>query len=76
MSATHAPGPVSLPVDRGFAGVPCIRCGESTVWVELSTLCFRCGSCEQEFTRTEVDAALAAWARVLAWCDLAPAVED
>jgi len=66
--------------------LPCPCCNEPTACVSLRLSAdagdaneFICLECDEEFGRAEVEEAVArwaGWARVLAWVDAAPAVEE
>lgn len=70
---TEAPAPA-----RGFPGLPCPKCGEvdgvSLNLAELDTC--HCTSCDEEFSLALIRDLVAAWAPVLAWVAMAPAVEE
>jgi len=57
--------------------VPCPRCGEcNAVTVDLNDLdAFKCGDCDGEFSREDLDNMIAKWTRALAWIDAAPVEE-
>jgi hypothetical protein len=76
-SATPGTAPEGAAPERCFGLLPCPRCGEETVIaLDLDDLqAFRCGSCEGEFGREELEAIIARWTPVLRWLDLAPAKE-
>lgn len=51
-----------------FEGLPCLKCQETDcVHVNISTLEMFCGECEAEYTVSDVEAAIAAWTRVVRW---------
>jgi transposase-like protein len=62
---------------RGFA-VRCLHCGQAEcVRIDAHDLHnFTCTSCDAEFTVDDVRAEMARWAKLLAWLNTAPAVED
>jgi hypothetical protein len=77
MCATQSK-PQSPASRRGFPDLVCIKCGDdsNTVRVSLAdTSEFVC-DCGAEFTAEDVRQFLAAWQKVLAWIDLAPAIEE
>jgi hypothetical protein len=64
---------------RGFKGIRCPLCGSDsdTQTLELDNLdTFLCAGCDEDYTADDLRQAIAAWQRVLAWIDAAPAIED
>lgn len=63
--------------NRGFKGVPCIKCGETDcVRLDLADVkLFTCTSCEEEFAAEDVEAIISAWDGVLSWVKMAPVTE-
>ncbi len=77
MTTTATPVAEPTPaVKRGFA-LACILCGqECSISLDLDNLhTFNCPECEQTFSLDDVRGTIAAWQRVLAWVDSAPAQE-
>ena len=67
-------------VQHGFGPLPCPKCGaEATVSIDLDNLTAadvcKCNECDEEFGLADVRAWMARWQKVLAWIDLAPALE-
>jgi hypothetical protein len=77
MTTATQTAPQTAPTARGFGELPCILCGQTClIRVDLDDLSlFTCAECGQEFNVEDVRAHAAAWQRVLAWLDAAPAVE-
>jgi hypothetical protein len=65
---------------RGFGSLPCPKCGaEATVSLDLDDMegdeACRCNECDTTFGLADVRRFISAWQRVLAWVELAPALE-
>lgn len=65
---------------RGFK-LPCPKCGEHALRVYLENVhVVQCGECEEEFDPAEqikeMEQQLKTWKRLLAWCEMAPAIEE
>lgn len=76
MSATLTS--LAAPAKRGFADLPCIKCGvvDGVHLVLLDCETFTCTECNEEFTVEDVRAQLAKWAAVVEWIALAPAIGE
>lgn len=57
---------------KTFEGLRCPSCGEiDCLSVKLETLAVCCNECNEEVSRSEVDAMIATWTRLFAWLDSA-----
>jgi transposase-like protein len=67
----------AAPPSPGWGPLPCPRCTEvGTIAVDLDDLArFYCNACEEDFTRDDLEALIAAWTPVLAWLGQAPVKE-
>lgn len=61
--------------------LPCIRCGESEVGINVRLDClddddaqFECRSCGGEFGRSQIEEVVRTWGKLLSWLDMAPDV--
>lgn len=62
--------------------LPCIRCGESEAGMNVRLDClddddgqFECRSCGGEFGRSQIEAIVRKWGKLLSWLDAAPDVD-
>ena len=62
---------------RGFPALRCLYCGvESGCLLHLEDMTVACSECDGTFTPEEIRTEVARWQAVLAWIELAPAVES
>jgi hypothetical protein len=74
-SATEAVAGVAG-AGRGFKGLSCPLCGNADATLRLyldDCETVTCSECEEEFSLDVVRELVAAWTKVLAWVDAAPA---
>ncbi|MBV8094432.1 MAG: hypothetical protein JO110_14645 [Acetobacteraceae bacterium] len=67
--------PTMAPATTRGLSLPCPLCGEADADIYLSLAdgdTCRCGSCDNEFTLTDVRNLMAKWQKVLTWMDTMP----
>lgn len=76
MTALATTRPATPSTRRGFSSLRCPLCGtaDETQCLDLDDLqTLHCAGCGEDYTLDDVRELIAAWQRLLAWIDAAPA---
>jgi hypothetical protein len=78
IAATPTPATEPTAQPRGFPGLRCPLCGaEDCVTVALNDVfALHCTSCDEDIDADEARDNARRWLAVLAWCELAPVIEE